>query len=52
VAVKFENHNSKILYSVTFKGKEPVIPDDLVWYHHEAQWKHIVDGRINHGMKK
>lgn len=31
---------------------DPQIPDDLVWFPHEDNWKQIADGRLKYGLKE
>lgn len=43
---------SSLLYEANLKGhKEPVLPKNLSWYHHEQTWQEIANGRLNFGLE-
>lgn len=45
--------SSKLLFEALLKNQEaPRLPSDLVWYHHEAAWQAVADGRLKHGMQQ
>ena len=43
---------TSILYEATLDGTtEPKLPENLVWYPHEATWQSIAKGRIQFGLR-
>jgi hypothetical protein len=38
------NSDYELLY---IPEKKPFLPDNLIWYHHEAEWQRIVNDRLN-----
>lgn len=51
-ANKNRRSGAKLLFTATLEGtKNPRIPDNLVWYHHEPTWQRIADGRLSYGLK-
>jgi hypothetical protein len=42
---------TNLLYQASLKGTDqPVIPENLVWYHHEPTWQTVARGRTNFGL--
>lgn len=44
--------DASLLFEATLKGKKnPIIPPDLVWYHHEHTWQMISNTRMTAGLQ-
>lgn len=41
----------KILYEANLRGSKPILPKDLVWFHHEPVWQQIANGRLKYGLR-
>ncbi|HEX8165907.1 MAG TPA: hypothetical protein VF601_08975 [Beijerinckiaceae bacterium] len=43
---------SQLLFRARLKGSaDPILPADLVWYHHEPTWQQIAEGRLKFGLE-
>ncbi|MBP1931828.1 hypothetical protein [Ammoniphilus resinae] len=46
------DHQSRTYYHTRHNPRhKPSIPEGLVWYHNELQWKNIAEGRLRYGME-
>lgn len=39
-----------LIFEATLAPNDPVLPDDLVWFHEEPTWRSIADGRLLYGL--
>lgn len=47
-----DKSKSSILFTATLSGTDaPILPEGLIWYHHEPTWQVIADGRMRYGLQ-
>lgn len=50
-AAKSSGGGNGLLFEASLTGRHaPMLPDNLVWYHHEPTWKSIANGRMKYGL--
>lgn len=48
-----DNREQKVIYAAKLSGKkQPSLPNQLVWYPHEAGWKQFAEGRTKFNLKE
>ena len=41
---------TELIFEARLAPNDPVIPDDLVWYHEEPTWRALAEGRMQRGL--
>ncbi len=47
-----KHKGAELIFKAELKGSNrPSLPDNLVWYHHEATWQEIASGRMKYKIR-
>jgi hypothetical protein len=41
---------TELIFEATLTPNDPLVPDDLVWYHEEPTWRAVAEGRTHRGL--